>query len=705
MKHTRLIFFALLALFLSTLIFGCAHYVGEGAETALIVTTEAFKLFNGAYENTEYFRKHKPSTISVLPFQFPKKESFVIGTEAENPANIVRRGMYNHVASLPFKDLEIYNTDRRLKNAGLSDIRQIDALIASNPKKLRSILGVDAVVSGVVTHFDRIFAGIYSQVAVGCEVKMWDLKSGQLLWRAKHVSRAHAGGVSLSPIGLAMATVAAIWNLRQSELLSQTDDLFREIISTVEVPQTALAAQAAAPKVDFFAALNTGKPFTLGKKVAFRIIGDPGCKAYVDMGDFKSGVMLSPVSSGMKTALHKEVVAAIKKNYAETGHTLTPELIAAVEQELASREIYEGVYAVEPDEEAYGLIAKSYLVNAAGNQGTAIDAANTIDIDSQPPQPATGLKSASLDAKTKLQWKANIENDLAGYEIWTSATPLSGYQLRAKSENNATVLDGLANFDPIYVRVRAIDRATNTGEFSTHIKAVPLPEPELYSFPQPGPVLGGDISQKVLLVAEKNPYTVFSDVTVIAGGALYIEPGVEILFAPDTVLKIAGGDLLAYGQAGKPVRFTPKTAGSEPGAWQGVVLEKAQRALLRHVTIERAGVGLTINGSAPTIMSAIITQCSQAGLLLQDNAKPNVSCTLFKDNEGQGALVIEGEGLAPVIQNNVFDNNNPFQVQSYTPLQINLKNNYWGRSNPDQDWFLGRITWEPALLQAPSSCP
>ncbi len=705
MKPIRPSFWLSFMLLASMTLYGCVHAPGEGVGTALIVSTEAFKHFNGEFENTEYYKKHKPGSVSVLPFQFPKKGGYFIDSAAGNPANVVRRGMYNHVASLPFKDLEIYNTDRRLSNAGLSDIRNVDALIAENPKKLRSLLGVDAVISGSVTHFDRIFAGIYSQVAVGCEVKMWDLKTGKLLWRAKHVSRAHAGGISLNPIGLAMATVAALWNLRQTELLSQTDELFREIVSSIEIPESALAVQAPPPKIDLFAALNADKPYTLGKKAAFRIIGDPGCSAYVDLGDYKSGIQLAPVSGEMKSALRKQVIEAIKKNIKETGHEVTPDIMAAVEQELASREIYEGVYTVEPGEEIYGLIAKSYLVNTGGDQGTAIDAANTIDIDSLPPKASTGLSTVSLDTKIKMRWNQNTEKDLAGYEIWSSSTPLSGYKLAAKSEKNETILSQLQNFAPFFVRVRATDRASNMGPFSSHLKAIALPEPGIYALPHPGPALGGEIKDKVFLVAEKNPYTVSSDLTVIPGGILYIEPGVELLFAPYTVLKVTGGELLAYGQKDRPIRFTPKTAGSEPGAWQGVVLENSPRSLLQNVMIQKANIGLTIRKSAPTISASTISGSAHAGLLLRDQAKPNISCSVFRANEGQGALVIEGEGLAPVIHNNTFQNNNPFQVQSYTPLEVDLKNNYWGRSVPDENWFLGQIVWKPVLSEPPRSCP
>ena len=241
MKRIRIRLTAFCFLCLGMMAGGCTHVVTQERSPGVVATTEAFKLFKGEYENTAYFKKVKPSSIAVLPFHYEGEHQLSLDFDAGDPADIVRRGMYNHIASLPFKDIEIFDTDNRLKNAGLKDVGAIDDLIAQNPEKLKSILGADAAVSGRVTHFDRIFLGIYSQVAVGCQVKMHDLKTGKLLWQAKHVTRAHAGGLSISPIGLAMATVASVWNLRQTEMYRQTDDLFREIISTIDLPETALA--------------------------------------------------------------------------------------------------------------------------------------------------------------------------------------------------------------------------------------------------------------------------------------------------------------------------------------------------------------------------------------------------------------------------------------------------------------------------------
>jgi len=109
-----------LLLLVATLFSGCAHVGTEEGAEFIIATSEAFSRFKGEYENTSYFKRHKPASVAVLPFAGVEDKSYSIAYSKENPGDIVRRGMYNHIASLPFKDLEIYNTDKRLKNAGLT---------------------------------------------------------------------------------------------------------------------------------------------------------------------------------------------------------------------------------------------------------------------------------------------------------------------------------------------------------------------------------------------------------------------------------------------------------------------------------------------------------------------------------------------------------------------------------------------------------
>jgi len=703
--HLRFIHLMVVMMILPPIFSGCTHYRGDGSMTAIVATSEAFNSFDGEYENTDYFKHHKPESIAVLPFSSLDEKPFTLDPGFEHPEDVVRRGLYNHISSLPFRDMELFQTDTRLKNAGLLKTETIRQLIETNPKKLKSILGVDAAVTGNVTHFDRIYAGVYSQVAVGCEVRMWDLNNGRLLWRAKHVSRAHAGGLSLNPIGILMSAVASVWNMRDAEMLSQTDETFREIVSTIDIPTTGFVSHQAPPRIDLFSAMGTGHPFTAGKEISFRLVGDPGCKAYVDLGDYRSGIRLEPVSPAKKQNISEEVMASIREKYNSSKHEFTDALAAELKIGLASREIYEGTYMVSPGEEQYGLTSKAYLVNSLGDQGKRVDVAHTIDIDANPPQAPTGLSCEALNRKVRLFWSPNSETDLKGYQIWTSPSPISGYHLVKLSEKTDNLLENLPNFDPVYIKIRAVDRADNTGAFSRQIASVPLPEPGLHDLPQPDTSLGGVIDENVLLVKVKSPYDITADIYVKPGATLYAEPGVEIRFSPDTALVIAGGGFIAYGEKTRPVRLVPTVFNAPTGSWRGLVLDHATRVRLNHLSILNAVTGMTVIDSAPEVVAATISGCSQAGLYLRSNARPNITCTTFASNGGQGALVIEGEGVSPLIRYSNFIHNKPFQVQSYTPLTIDLSGNYWGDPVPDKNQFLGDIVWEPALSSPVAVCP
>ena len=139
----------------------------------------------------------------------------------------------------------------------------------------------------------------------------------------------------------------------------------------------------------------------------------------------------------------------------------------------------------------------------------------------------------------------------------------------------------------------------------------------------------------------------------------------------------------------------------EPGSWVGIIFNNAKQSILNYVNIHDAKTGVTITNSAPTIKYTTVTRSSQAGLYLKDNSKPNISCSTFKFNEGQGGIVIEGEGVYPIIHNNSFVDNIPFNIQNYSPLEIDLSNNYWGDS---KDLFMGNIILEPILESPPTDC-
>jgi hypothetical protein len=450
--------------------------------------------------------------------------------------------------------------------------------------------------------------------------------------------------------------------------------------------------------------MNAKKPFTAGQPVSFRLIGDKDCKAYVNLGEFKSAIPLKPLTAQMKMAVRTEVIASINYQYRQNGHALTEDLIQAIEEEIAAREIYEGVYLVEPGEQMYGLMAKSYLVDSFGSRATTLDPVHIIDIDARPPEAVEDLAYLSLDRRVELTWPHNIEKDIAGYEVWASHSPFSGYALTRTVEDHRAVIDTLENFEFSYAKVRAFDRAGNRGAFSAFTEVVALPEPDLFNLPQPGPVLGGDLTASVLLTEAKGPYTVQSSLVVKPDATLYVAPGVVILFMPGTVISVDGGNIAFYGSEKKGVRLRPVSNDGTPGSWGGVMLKNSGHALLRYTRIEKAATGLTISNSQPLITRMVITGSSQAGLYLQDNARPNITCSVISDNQGQGGLVVAGEGIGPSIKNTTFMNNTPFDVQNYAPIALDLTNNFWGFENHSQGKLLGQVLWMPRLDSPPDHC-
>ena len=136
-----------------------------------IITPEITTLFEGEYKVDPYMKNHIPRSVAVLPF--------VDLSKSKEGFDVVRRGFYNHFSSLPFTDMEIYRIDSLLKKAGLTDA---EAIRKTSPQELGRILGVDAVVFGEISNFDKLFLVIYSQVSVGAEIKMYDTKTGNFLW-------------------------------------------------------------------------------------------------------------------------------------------------------------------------------------------------------------------------------------------------------------------------------------------------------------------------------------------------------------------------------------------------------------------------------------------------------------------------------------------------------------------------------------------
>ena len=173
----------------------------------------------------EIIHGNAPKSIAILPFGNQ--------TDSEDIDEIVRTTFYSHLSAQPYKDIELYEVDRKLRRYNLMDYEKFSDV---SVKRLGRILHCDAVVVGEVTEFHRLYAGIYSQLAVGASITVWDTRTGEKIWSDEHVTRSHEGGIPLAITDLAMIGVRSGMNLTESEKIKTVDELSRHFTNHIPIP-------------------------------------------------------------------------------------------------------------------------------------------------------------------------------------------------------------------------------------------------------------------------------------------------------------------------------------------------------------------------------------------------------------------------------------------------------------------------------------
>ena len=190
---------------------------GCGAKLPFIKDSDA--------EAQKVIHRNPPKSIAILPFGNQ--------TDSEDIDEIVRTTFYSHLSAQPYKDIELYEVDRKLKRFNLIKYEKLSDVSA---KRLGRILHCDAVVVGEVTEFQKVYAGIYSQMAVGASITVWDTRTGKKIWSGEHVTRSHEGGIPLAITDLAMIGFRSGMNLTESEKIKTVDELSRHFTSRIPIP-------------------------------------------------------------------------------------------------------------------------------------------------------------------------------------------------------------------------------------------------------------------------------------------------------------------------------------------------------------------------------------------------------------------------------------------------------------------------------------
>jgi hypothetical protein len=571
-----------------------------------LITPEIRSMYEGEYNIDPYMNDHIPLSVAVLPF------TDLSGSK--EGATAMRLGFYNHFSALPFKDMELYKVDDLLTKAGLTDP---EIIRKTPPQKLAGILGVDAVVFGEVSDFDKYFAVLYSQVAVGAEIKMYDTKTGNFLWSGKHKVRKHEGGVSTTPVGLIATVIATSLNVRDIQLLRANDDLFRDMVKTI--PKPTLAQAKRPPVITLLTQDTKGKPKKAGDEIKVVIQGATGMQASFDIGQYRKRIEMQEVEPGG----------------------------------------YYGVYKVLPGDNVDKAIVTGYLTDDSGNTAQWVDAVGSVTLDTTPPEKPEHIICVGRNQTVGLRWDKNSAPDLAGYAIYRSDTPLTGYVQIGKTElnefNDADKI--LLNSKTYYYRITALDFAGNESQM-VQAEGMPIA-------PGPTPV-SGVIEKNTIWYSGASPYILESDVVIKDKALLNIEPGTEIRSKGGGL--IVEGRISAQGDNDRIIRFDSIEDGK---LWPGITFAsvKDRENKLAFIRVRNAQTAVNCEASSPVIEMSEFTQNNNAINIQGAFSKPLIRKNNLHQNKGVAVSV--SDGAAPrILENAINDNDKTGVMAQFSAAEI-----------------------------------
>ncbi len=228
--------------------------------------------------------KELPRTIAVLPLVPPEDP------DKEEPARVVTRMIYGSLSASAYDVIKPQVVEERLVRAGLGDPK---AAQAKTPAELAKLLKVDGVVYGELTHWNRIFLGVYAQVAAGAHIKLVDARNDVVLFERTEVSRSHEGGVPTNAISAAITLVQSALKLREIELIRAADDLVRNLLKGVPTPPPGEARRP--PAFGNVLSDGSGRLLKIGDVVTVIAQGQPGAIGTFDVHPIAKDL---PVTTG-----------------------------------------------------------------------------------------------------------------------------------------------------------------------------------------------------------------------------------------------------------------------------------------------------------------------------------------------------------------------------------------------------------------------
>jgi len=489
------------------------------------------------------YNKDRPLSVAILPFENL--------TQEKEASDLLQRLFYNNFSSLAYQDIELGHINANLQNFNPQNIfENID------PTKTGELLASDALIIGRITEFESYYAGVYSSFTVAVEVKMIDAETRRVLWSVKHKEIQRSGSIPTTPIGAIIAAASNALDLSRYHIITAINKLCQAAVETI--PPSANLKGKSFPKISNL--VHNGMNRTLGKgeRLQVGIEGTAGLNATFRIAPWETVVEMQEKTPGT----------------------------------------YIGSYLVRNKDTISDGVIVVRLSDEWNNVCRWEDTLGFVTIDGVPPDSPTGLQTIAGSQKVFLRWNKSTATDVAGYSIWRSITPLSGYKKIHTTEFTRFEDKDLKNYSTYFYRVIAVDRAGNKSQTIVGIPATPVP-------PGPTPVQG-TLAEDSVWHSGANPYCLEGDVIVPAGSVLTINPGVMVTAGAKSRL-IIRGTLDVRGEENAPVLFL---AADKNQNWGGIIFERSsEKCRLSHFELNGSEIGFQIIESSPEIAGGTVKEC------------------------------------------------------------------------------------------------